>query len=647
MALKWLRDNLRHLKFILWGVVLVFVLLVFVDWGAGRSGGPIGGDEAIRIGNRVVSERQFVNEVRLRRQELQRLAGDSWDQLQNTVNVGQMTAGEIVRRELLLREADEAGLVLSKGELQQGIRRAFFGDQPFDLAQYERIVRGHFRMSPQQFEDWFAERLLAAKLETALQRAVWVSDKEVDEAYRRQRETADFDAIQLRYERYLDDVTVEESDVRAYFEDNREQYRRPERRVIRSLVVEVSRLRRLMEVDEQELRAYYTEHRDDYIVEEQANARHILISLPETANADQRASAKLTADGVAAMARAQGSDFGELAAKHSQDPGSKDSGGDLGWFGRGQMVEEFENAVFGAKPGDVIGPVQSRFGYHIIKVEGFKPQHQQPFDEVREDVRFRFLETRAAAEAEVRAAELARRVVSEKPESEEAWQQIADEDEAVVLNVSPPFGAGENVPGIGLGAELSNEVFDSKPGSVGGPRSIPRGWIVWQLIEVQPEGIPPFEEVSAAVEQEVERLKAMGLAVAAGGQLAEQWRGGADGAALAELFGATLTAAREHRWGAAVGNAGAAPAVDEAVFGAAAGEVVGPVRIGDRGVVVARVQGLQLVEPAELERDREELRSRLMADRGRNLLESILNERRRDIEIVPNAELIARFSPQG
>ena len=119
---------------------------------------------------------------------------------------------------------------------------------------------------------------------------------------------------------------------------------------------------------------------------EQAHARHILIRTAPGASQGDRVEARTRAEGVFKIAET-GADFGELAAKHSADPGSKDSGGDLGWFGRGQMVKEFEDAVWGGKPGDILGPVESQFGYHIIRVEARRRNLPQDFEDKKEEYR--------------------------------------------------------------------------------------------------------------------------------------------------------------------------------------------------------------------------------------------------------------------
>ena len=586
MALKWLRDNLRHLKFVLWGVVLVFVLLVFVDWGSGRSGGGGGGRSAVRIGNRNVSEAEFIGELRRMNDRFQRQFGDQWNDLRSQVDLAGQTVAYFIDRELHLEEAAAAGLVVSDQELQQAILETpmFLNSEGVFVGQetYERMIRSYFQMTPQEFEKNFEEDLLIGKLNALVYRGVYVGDDEVEEDLRRQRETADLSTVHIRYERYLNDVTVTDNDLMAYYEDNLENYRRDEQRVIRYLVVETSRLRRTLPVTDDELQTYYDEHVDDFVVGEQANARHILLRLPPSATPDDRAEVELRADGVLKIVQA-GGDFGELAAKYSEDPGSKDSGGDLGWFGRGEMVKEFETAVFNAKPGEIIGPVESQFGFHIIKVEGFKPEQQQSFDEVVDQVKFRVLEGRAAAEAEIRAAALMRRIAAEEPATDDAWQAIADEDESVVLNVSPAFESGQAIPGTGGGAELSEEAFDVEVGHVGGPMPIPRGWIVWQLADVQPEGVPSFEEVRPAVEQEVRQLKASGLAVGVGTRLAERWREGGDPEQLAEEFGTAVVEVPGYRRGAAVGTIGPTPAVDAKVFAADVGESWGRSNSGTAG----------------------------------------------------------------
>jgi peptidyl-prolyl cis-trans isomerase D len=651
MALKWLRDNLRHLKFILWGVVLVFVLLVFVDWGgAGRSGPGGVTDEAVRVGGTVVSVQEFRDQMRRIEDQYSRQFGESWNQIKDQVDLFGETMGFFTNRILLLEEAERAGVHVSEQELQEEIARTpLFQDENGTFAgneQYRLRLRQYLQMTPQEYERSRADDLAIEKLTAMVRRGVYVGEAEVDRSIRRERELADFDAIMLPYERFLNEVTITEDAALAHYQASADDYLRDEQRVIRYLVVETSRLRRQLPVDDTELEAYYQDNLSQFVEGEQAKAAHVLVRVPVDADATAQTEAQARAEGVAKIARA-GGDFAVLADKHSDDPGSRDKGGDLGWFGRGRMVPEFDEAVFGAKPGDIVGPVKSQYGYHIIKVDGFRPERQRPFEEVVEQVRFRVLEGRASVEAEQRARELARRLESAPPADDAGWQAIADQDTAIALNESPPVSDGQPIPGVADSPDFTAEVFAADVATIHGPRAIPRGWMVWQLKEIRPEGVAPFEDVRQLVEQNLRHNLALDVASQRAAELTASWGEDDDVDALAETFNGTVARARDHRWGAPVGAIGSAAVLDEVVFGGTEGRVLGPVRISDRGSVVVRVETLRLIGDDELEREREPVRARLVAERAEQLLRSILNERRRDTVVTADERLRQAFARQG
>lgn len=142
-------------------------------------------------------------------------------------------------------------------------------------------------------------------------------------------------------------------------------------------------------VNPKEYQTFYEKNKDKYREEEQVHARHILIKVAPDATQGDEDKLKKRADDALKRAK-KGEDFANLAKEFSED-GSKDKGGDLGFFARGQMVEEFEAAAFATKPGQVSDLVRTQFGYHIIKVEEHKPAKTLSFeeaqDQVEEDVR--------------------------------------------------------------------------------------------------------------------------------------------------------------------------------------------------------------------------------------------------------------------
>ncbi|HHQ48589.1 MAG TPA: hypothetical protein ENK19_06860, partial [Acidobacteria bacterium] len=368
MALKLMRDNLKHLKWILWFVVLVFILLVFVDWGTGRQRGSREG-AAIRIGKTSITEQQFIQDLRSTENRMQRLYGKQWSQIRDKINLAEQTAQQLIQRQLLVDEAHRAGLVVSDREIQDQILSypaftredgTFVGD-----AAYQRILRAN-QMTPAMFERQIRQDLLIQKLQDVLRQGVLLTDAEVKAEVRRQRESADFDLAMVGLQPFLAKVSASDDEVKAYYAAHKEELKQPEQRVIRYLVVETNTLRRLLPVSDKEIGEYYKDHLDEFREGEKAHAAHILIRIPSNGGAEAEAKAKLLAEQVAKLAR-KGADFAELAKKYSQDPGSKDKGGDLGWFERGRMVKAFDEAVFSHKPGEIVGPIKSQFGYHIIK----------------------------------------------------------------------------------------------------------------------------------------------------------------------------------------------------------------------------------------------------------------------------------------
>ncbi len=143
-------------------------------------------------------------------------------------------------------------------------------------------------------------------------------------------------------------------------------------------------------VTDKELKAYYEKHKSEFMQPEQVRARHILIKVPAGADKKKWEEARKKALEIRAKLL-KGESFSKLAQKYSDDPGSKARGGDLGYFGKGRMVPEFEKAAFALKKGEISQPVKTTFGYHIIKVEDKKPARQRSFKEVEQQIRQKLL----------------------------------------------------------------------------------------------------------------------------------------------------------------------------------------------------------------------------------------------------------------
>ncbi len=157
------------------------------------------------------------------------------------------------------------------------------------------------------------------------------------------------------------------------------------------VILSLDAYQRSVQVGDEEIRKYYQENQSRYQTPEERRASHILIPASASATAEEKAKAKALAEDLLGQIKANPRKFGELAAKYSKDPGSAEKGGDLGFFGRGLMVKPFDESAFTMKAGEVTGPVETQYGYHIIRLDAIKPVQTTPLESVRgqivEDIR--------------------------------------------------------------------------------------------------------------------------------------------------------------------------------------------------------------------------------------------------------------------
>lgn len=645
--LKQLRDSFQSLKFILWFVVFVFVLLIFVDWGTGRAGRSDRGLEGVaaKVGNREISEDQFLRELRSTEERFRSMYAQQYEAFKRQLDIPTMTLQGMVDRILLVEAADRMGLTVSDQEVLDKILSfpafrkedgSFVGPEL-----YERILRGS-QTNPDEFEASLRQEMVLERLQQALSAGVVVSDEEITAEFRRRNETASGEALFLPLDKKLSEATATDAEAKAFYDANSTRFTHPDQWQLRYLLVDKARLRRTLTIPDKQIEEYYTSHLQEYRSEEEVHARHILIKVAgQDAASEQAALAK--AEEIRKKALAPGADFAALARQYTEDEGGKVSGGDLGFFARGRMVEEFSQAAFALAPGGISAPVKSQFGYHIIKVEERKPAGQRSLDEVRESIRGTLADGLADGEGSRRAAALREKIDAAKLTTEEQWKALADD--VVTSNVTPFFERDGFIQGLGRDPELMAEVAGAKEGFIGGPRRTPRGWILYRVAQVRKAGQSPFEEVKAQALEAVKREKA----AAACAQELEARRAslvGADLQVVATSIGGRVEKFGDHRRGMAISGVGMSQALDETVFATPVNGLSSVVKIADRGAVVVRVTAVKLADPVQLEKDRASLRDGLVQTEVQRLQQSLLSEAKGKQNVTINSALLARFKPE-
>ncbi|WP_141630333.1 peptidylprolyl isomerase, partial [Melaminivora alkalimesophila] len=217
-------------------------------------------------------------------------------------------------------------------------------------------------------------------------------------------------------------VEVNDAAVKAYYEGHPEQFRQPEQASVEYVVLDLDAVKSGITLSEDDLRTYYKENLSRLAGQEERRASHILINAPKDAPAAERAQARERAEQLLAELREAPDRFAELARKNSQDPGSAEAGGDLGFFGRGAMVKPFEDATFGLAKGEISDVVETDFGYHIIRLTDVKAPKEPSFEELRPTLEADLLQQ----QAQRKFAEMAESFANAVYEQAEGLQPVAE-----------------------------------------------------------------------------------------------------------------------------------------------------------------------------------------------------------------------------
>ncbi len=360
-----------------------FLALTMSFWGFGGGGlfnriHPV----ATINGNQILAD-QVDREATNLRQVLQQMYGANAAAVLKNINIRQEALDRLIEGQLISEEARHLGISISDEALQQKIATtpAFQRDGQFDFDTYQELLRGN-NMLPSEYENGERKQMIADTLRNMINAGVQVSDDEARHAFNLRNERVGLRYIEVPYADFSAKVAPTENQIADFYKKNSEQFREPARVRITFVHYAPLALAANYKPSDKEIQDYYNRNlKTAFTHPDQVHARHILLAVPSGATDSERAAAKLKAADVLKQAQA-GGDFAKLAAKYSEDPSNNLQGGDLGTFGRGQMIKPFEDAVFAMKPGQVT-MVETHFGFHVVKLEDIKPAHTDTLAEAQ------------------------------------------------------------------------------------------------------------------------------------------------------------------------------------------------------------------------------------------------------------------------
>ena len=628
--LQVLRDSMKYLAWILWVVIGIFVLFVFVDFGRGQryaSGSPTAA--AATVGGQPITRMEYEREKQRLEDRMREQLGQQYSEdLVKQLRLPQQALNQLVSNKILLAEAHDLDLDVSDRELRRYIvSLPVFQDSEgkfIGAERYPLMVR-RLGYTPETFETAIREQLMMQRLTSALRGSVVVSDKEVENRYREQNEKVKLRYLTVPFAASGGQVQVSDADLQRYFDAHREQFRLGEQRLADYLLVDQSKLEQSIAPTDAELRDYYGEHQQEYAQPEQVHARHILVKTEEEA-------------ATAKKRLAAGEDFAKVAAAMSTDTSNAKSGGDLGWFGRGRMVPPFEQAAFGAPIGQVVGPVKTEFGYHLIQVQEKRAASTTAFEEVKQAVRTRLAAERAEQQAEEKAKTYAADLAKAGANARQKMQELSTQP-GVEIGKTEAFSRQGVVAPLGSAPALNAAAFALQKGGVSAPLRTPRGWVVLQVAEVKPPRLPALAEVREAVRRGAEQDKQREQAFA---RLAEARAKAGAGAALdavAAQLGVGVQDSPEFGRGGAIPGLGYAPDLVKAAMEQPVGAVAGPVTVAGSAVLY-QVSAKTGFDPAQFAQQKDSLRAQLEQEQVGALFASLINERKQRLGVTYDPKLI-------
>ena len=601
----------RHKAWLKWSLGLVVVAFVALVPGVGMS--PMGSDGLpadvlARVGSYEVTLQQF-RQIYLRQLQAYRLqtGGDISEEVLRSLGVDRQILQQLIDEYAALAEADRLGLRVSDAEVRERILTlpAFQVDGRFVGEQQYRMVlqRQSPPISIAQFEEDVRKSILIERLQAAITGWVSVSETEIADEHRRRNERVRVDVVAFRANDYRDEVEATDADIELLYNEDSALYRVAEKRRLRFLLVDEAAIFDSITPSEEELQAYYDTNLSQYRTPGQVRASHILLRIGESDEAE----VETRAASLAARARG-GEDFAALALEFSEDEGTAGNGGDLGTFGRGRMVPEFEAAAFSMAPGEVSDPVKSSFGYHVILVTEAEEEVTEPFEDVRDSIANILKQERASS----RGRSLAQAIAAEVTTPDDLDRAAAARGYEV--QESGFAAPGEPILGLGLAREVSDRAFRMEPGEVAGPIPSPSGPAFVTVVATQDPYIPPLDEVRDDVREDVIRKKALTMAQERAAEAAQALREAGDFVTAAQEADYAVGSSDLVARGAALPQVGVSAAVEAVAFAMDPGAVSEPIEAGN-AVAVVRLVEREEASAEDLDTQREQLRDQLVATR--------------------------------
>ncbi len=528
--------------------------------------------------------------------------------------IEQQAGQQLVQQQLMIYEAEKLGITATDDDVSDFLHQGQFGEYLFPNGnyigddRYGAFVANQFNMSVEEFQQEVKESILIHRLQAMITAGVTVNDQEAREDYLKKNIKIKFDYAVISSDDLRKQINPSDADLQSFFKKNAARYAAavPEQRKITYFAFTPDQLPGgVPQPTQQEIQQYFDAHQSEYSVPEQARARHILIKVAPGTDAKTDAAAKAKADDLLKQLQS-GANFAELAKKYSDDPGSKDKGGDLGFARRGMMVPEFDKAIFTQKIGD-IKIVKTQFGYHIVQVEERQPAHSQSLSDVLPTIQATLIRQKEAKAEQDYAQALTSEAIKDGLEKTAAAHHLQ-------VATTPLLGEKDMIAALPDSSQIMAKAFEAKQGDPPQFATTGEGYAIFQVTGVSPAHAPDFAAWKSHVAEDYSNEQLPRLLSQKTQELAQKAKALNDLAKAAKEMGATLKTSDMVGETGQVPDLGQVGQVAPQLFDLSVGNISGPINSGRTGVV-AKILDKQEPTAAEIAKNLDQTKDQLLNQR--------------------------------
>jgi len=502
-------------------LLLLFIFPSFAFFGLEGYSRLTDDNGVAKVAGQTITKEEWDAAHRQQLDRMRQVYGNQFDsKIFDSPQARRAILDNLIAQRALGAEVVASKLVVPDQVLQQSILQIPGLTKPdgsFDNEQY-RVLLAAQGMTQKSYEAGLRREMALQQLNAAIQTTAFAPKTVAENLSSLNDQERTVQMLNFKPDSYAGQAKVTDELLKAYYDKNGARFETPEQADIEYVVLDAAAVAAQASVTDDDIKAYYEQNQKQYATEEQRRASHILITVKKDASAADKAAAKTKAEGLVAQLRKNPGDFAKLAKANSQDPGSADNGGDLGYFSRGAMVKPFADAAFSLKQGEISDPVESDFGYHVIEVTGIKPAAVKPLESVKAEIGAE-IKKQIAAKKYSEMADQFNNLVYENGDSLKA---VSDKlklkiqtASGVTRNPNPAAGAAPYNNGKFLAALFTDDVIKAKHNTEA-VQTAPNTLVAGRMISYKPVAKRPFEEVKADVQKAVLLAEEQSLAVKAG-----------------------------------------------------------------------------------------------------------------------------------